>query len=80
MNILQLVDAYVKENGWPQREGIIVGPATCGQGGCRRKHAKARTTRKPPKNLGIDSPGLLHFQFWRPCDRHDIFAVRKEEW
>ena len=81
MNILQAVDAYEKKHGKAKQEGIFVGNATCGQGGCRRKHAKARTTREPPKNPGIDNrPGILHWQLWRPCDRHDSFTVRPGEW
>ena len=81
MNILQVVKAYVKENGWPSQEGIIVGPATCGQGGCRRKHAKAKTVRNHPKNPGKDKLGLIHFQYWRPCDRHDTFNAKPgEKW
>lgn len=80
MNILQAIDAYEKKHGKATQEGIFIGNATCGQGGCRRNHAKARTTRKPPKNPRIDGYGTLHWQLWRPCDRHDAFSVRKWEW
>ena len=42
-DIHAVIKAWVEVHNWPTHAGIRLGPATCGIGRCRKKHAYARS-------------------------------------
>jgi hypothetical protein len=60
-DIHDLIRDWIENRGWPVHE-IRLGPARCGIGRCRKKHAYARSLK--PHGYG-------HCTVWvyeRPCD------------
>ncbi len=59
-DIHDLINLWVDTHGWPVHEGIKIGPAKCGIGKCRKKHAYGRTY--------TDNKNNVVWSYERPCD------------
>ena len=62
-DIHDLIRLWVDTHGWPVHDGIRIGPATCGIGRCRKKHAYARSLLR-----GRDDKPITNWVYERPCD------------
>ena len=62
-DIHDLINLWVETHGWPVHEGITIGPAKCGIGRCRKKHAYARSRLE-----GNRGGPMANWVYERPCD------------
>ncbi|KKM06811.1 hypothetical protein LCGC14_1740300 [marine sediment metagenome] len=62
-DIHAVIKAWVEAHNWPTHAGIRLGPATCGIGRCRKKHAYARSGLSDHDKIPI-----IYWTYERPCD------------